>query len=151
MIRRCCKLQISGETYPGDLIAVLKRGRGKIQHGTPTAFLSVGCGRLFFDVWLDFGPFSCVTLYLLCQPVMRVTKMPLHRLFRSGWVAGSKSLDDRPVFGNRLLSRAHVFKVLSELEAQGGMTRVEKLCHKANQHAIAGFFGDVKVKCSIRR
>jgi hypothetical protein len=81
------------------------------------AFLSLGRARLFFKFRLDFGPFSCVTLNLLCQPVVRVTKMPLHRLFRSFWVAGSKGLDDRLVFGNRLLSRADVFKMLSELEA----------------------------------
>src|SRR6516164_9841372 len=31
------------------------------------------------------------------------------------------------------------------------MTRIEKLCYKANQYAIAGFFGDVNVKCSISR
>ena len=103
MTRRCCKLLI--ETIPWGF-----------DRGT-AAFLSVDCGRLFFNVRLGFGPFSCVTLNLLCQPVVRVTKMPLHRLFRSRWVAGIKGLDDRPVFGNRLLSRAHVLKMLSELEA----------------------------------
>jgi len=77
----------------------------------------VGCGRLFFNVRLDFGPLSGVTLNLLCQPVVRVTKMPLHRLSRSFRVAGSKGLNDRLVFGNRFLSGAHVFKMLSELEA----------------------------------
>src|SRR6516162_4785330 len=29
------------------------------------------------------------------------------------------------------------------------MTRVEKFCHNSNQYAIAGFFSDIDMKCSI--
>jgi hypothetical protein len=90
-----------------------------------------------------------VVLNLLCQTVVGVAEMPLHRLFRRPWVPGGKGFNDRLVLGNRLTPRGRVFKVLSELEAQRGMTRVEEFCHDTNQYAIASLFGDVEMKCSV--
>ena len=61
--------------------------------------------------------FSDIILNLFSEPAVGLAKMPLHRLFRSLWIPGSKGLNDCLVLGNRLPSRTHVFKVLSDLEA----------------------------------
>ena len=74
-------------------------------------------GPLWSEVELKSGLFSDIILNLFSEPVVGLAKMPLHRLFRSLWIEGSKGLNDRLVLGNLLPSRTHVFKVLSELEA----------------------------------
>jgi hypothetical protein len=82
---------------------------------------------------------------------MCAAEMPLHHFFSRTWIPRGQGLNDRLVLGNRLTPRDRVFEVLSKLETQRGMTSVEEFRHNTNQYAIASFFGDVEMKCSIRR